>query len=310
MNTFKQMIKEGVIKRADRGQHIRWEDIHIEPGFNPAGRHDAEDEDDISLRGHIKAGGTIPPLEVRPRAEGGVWLVDGHRRYVQLGKALEEGCTTLLNKDGELRVDIVQFEGSDIDRVARIATSNSNKKLTPLQLGQVYKRLRGMKKTPDEIAAIVSKTRQHVDQMLILADANHDVQEAVAAGDISATEAVKLQRQHGDNTGEVIRKAKDAAQGKRVTAKLVKPWTPPAKVLTPAMNALESFLCSVPKEVRAIIEKADEYPERAVSVNAKELLDLFKAHNDIEDARKAADEKQRAKDAQAAQGELAGTDGA
>lgn len=34
MNSFKQMIKAGVIKRTDTGMFIRHADIHVKPGFN------------------------------------------------------------------------------------------------------------------------------------------------------------------------------------------------------------------------------------------------------------------------------------
>lgn len=34
MNSFKKMIKAGVIKRTDTGMFIRLQDIHVKPGFN------------------------------------------------------------------------------------------------------------------------------------------------------------------------------------------------------------------------------------------------------------------------------------
>lgn len=308
MTSFKQMRRDGVIKHADQ-RRIRYEDIHIEPGFNAEGRHDPADPENISLLAHIKAGGMFPALEVRPRDEGGVWIVEGHRRYVEIGNALRDGCTLFLDKDGILWVDIVQFEGNDIDRHVRVVTSQSNMKLTPLQLGLRYKTLRGFKKTPDEIAASVHRTRQHVDQMLILADANHDVQEAVAAGDISATEAVKLQRQHGESTGSVIQKAKGDAKGGKVTAKGLKPWTPPAKVVAPVVDAVSSLLDSLDNTDRQRIEKSTVDNDVFVSVSARELLDVFKAYNGIGEARHAAANKAMAKQAKAAQMDLAGSDG-
>ncbi|WP_331693899.1 ParB/Srx family N-terminal domain-containing protein [Pandoraea sputorum] len=90
--SFKQKINDKEIRRAD-AMKIRYEDIHVEPGFNLRASLDllegealeAAKEDDESLFLHIMAGGQYPALEVRPRAEGGVWLVDGHRRQPRSG---------------------------------------------------------------------------------------------------------------------------------------------------------------------------------------------------------------------------------
>lgn len=79
--TFKSMRRDGAIKRGEANA-VRLEDIHEEPGFNELARdYDADDVQAIEeLAAFIKAGGIYPALEVRPRAEGGVWLVDGHLR--------------------------------------------------------------------------------------------------------------------------------------------------------------------------------------------------------------------------------------
>lgn len=309
MASFKEMTKDGTIKRADRHQ-LRWEDIHIEPGFNAEGRLDDDDPDNISLLAYIMGGGmaALPALEVRPRAEGGVWAVDGHRRHKFIGVADRKGAD-LRDVNGNLWVDVKQFQGDDADRVARIVTSQDGKKLTPLQLGQIYKRLRGFNKSPDEIARIVHKTRQHVDQMLVLADANHDVKEAVKAGDISATEAVKLQRQHGDNTGKVIRQVKGDT-GKKVTAKAVKPWTPPAKFVAPVISTLDALHKTMPGETRmAILNKPAD--GTMISIPATALWELMQHHDSIAQQRDKDAQRQREKQNQEKQQDLAtGTDGA
>ncbi len=315
MATFKQMQNEGTIKRAD-SRRIGYDDIYIEPGFNAEGRHDPADPENISLLAYIKSGGYIPPLEVRPRDDGGVWIVEGHRRYVEMGNAMrdEHYAALLVDKDGVLRMDIVPFEGNDIDRHKRVVTSQSNMKLTPLQLGQRYKILRGFKLTPDEIAHEVHRTRQHVEQMLILADANHDVQEAVKDGDISATEAVKLQRLHGDNTAVVIAKAKDKAKsvGKaKVTAGTIKPWSPPAKVVTPLVARLDALVVGIPDETRNImagIEGGKPWHDETVMINAGELFALIDDYRQLTEARSRYVERQSEKQAKMAQKtlELAG----
>src|SRR5690242_17079144 len=88
LSTFKQKILAGEIKRAD-ALKVRYDDLQVEPGFNlrlPIDRLGEEDlaaaeADDESLFQHIMSGGQLPALEVRPRPEGGVWIVDCHRRH-------------------------------------------------------------------------------------------------------------------------------------------------------------------------------------------------------------------------------------
>lgn len=298
MSSFKEMTKDGTIKRAD-AMKIGHADIHVEPGFNLRDTTSDEFREGIAaLKAHIKRGGQVPALEVRPRDEGGVWLVDGHRRHIAFGELIAEG-------DPITQIAIVPFIGNDADRVARIMTSNEGAKLKPLEVAEGYRRLAAFGLTPDDIARRVCKTRQHVDQLLILANADTAVQRMVADGEVSATTAVDVARKHGSKAAGVLKEAKATAGKGKVTAAAVKPWTPPAKIITPTLTALESFLESVPKGERVTLESSDT-ANAWVQVNAKELRDLFEAFGGVEDARKAAAEKQHAKAAKAAQGELVG----
>jgi ParB-like chromosome segregation protein Spo0J len=301
-NSFKQMIKSGVIKRLDSGMFVRREDIHIEPGFNLRNPRDPENAPYLeALVGHMARGGKVPALEVRPRDDGGVWLVDGEFRLTAYGILADKGQPVEW-------IAVVPFEGNDIERTTRIMTSNESRKLTPLQIAEGYRRLRDtFNLTPDDIARRVIKTRQHVDQMLILANAPHQVQQMVQRGDVSASVAIDVTRQHGEKAKHILADAKAKAGGQKVTPKSVKPWTPPVKVVVPALNAVSSLLDSIDNEDRARIEQAGEphgIHDTMVSVNARELFDVFRALAEIEAARKAAEEKQRAKAAKAAQGEL------
>ncbi|WP_238348310.1 ParB N-terminal domain-containing protein [Pseudomonas sp. RW10S2] len=161
--SFKQMIKDGEVRRAD-AMKVQLEDLHEEPGFNLRTEGEALESGIDSLAEFIAAGGQIPPLEVRPRAEGGVWLVDGHRRRRALLKLDAAGrLPRTPNKENpailEAWVPVIAFEGSDADRVARIITSQENEKLSPLELAEGYKRLRSFGWSVEQIAKKVAKTR-------------------------------------------------------------------------------------------------------------------------------------------------------
>ncbi|MBF8802249.1 ParB/RepB/Spo0J family partition protein [Pseudomonas asiatica] len=250
--SFKQMIKDGEVRRAD-AMKVQLEDLHEEPGFNLRTEGDALEASINALAEFIAAGGQFPPLEVRPRAEGGVWLVDGHRRRRALLKLDAEGrLPRTPNKERpealEAWVPVIAFEGSDADRVARIITSQENEKLSPLELAQGYKRLRAFGWSVEQIATKVGKTRQHVEQVLTVGNANTDVQNLVAAGHVSATTAAQVVREHGDGAGKVLGaelKKAQASGKKRVTAGSMKGPSIPKPRLEAVHTASRNLIASL-----------------------------------------------------------------
>lgn len=225
--TFRSMRGDGTVKRGEANA-IRLEDIHEEPGYNELGRDYDDDFEQsvVELAAYIEAGGTIPPLEVRPRAEGGVWVVDGHRRSRALRLMDSRGSLPRTpNKVDktvmEAWVDVVPFIGNDAERVLRLATSNTNKPLSALGLGRIYSKLLAMKWTIPQIAERSGKTVSQVERVMWLAAGNVDVHEMVKAGEVSPTIAAAAVRTHGDAAGPVLAEqlTQAKAAGKRkVTA--------------------------------------------------------------------------------------------
>lgn len=273
--SFKQMIKDGEVRRAD-AMKVQLEDLHEEPGFNLRTEGDALEASINALAEFIAAGGQIPPLEVRPRAEGGVWLVDGHRRRRALLKLDAEGrLPRTPNKDRpealEAWVPVIAFEGSDADRVARIITSQENEKLSPLELAEGYKRLRAFGWLVEQIATKVGKTRQHVEQVLTVGNANTDVQNLVAAGHVSATTAAQVVREHGDGAGKVLGAELEKAQAsgkKRVTAGSMKGPSIPKPRLEAVHTASRNLIAS--------LDSIDE-DSRSLSIPTALVLQLREA---------------------------------
>lgn len=204
--SFKSMIASGEVKRAD-AMKVRFSDLHLEPDFNVRLEGQALEDHIEGIKQFILDGGVLPPIEVRPREEGGVWVVDGHCRTNGYQRAIDAGAPIEW-------VEVRAFTGNDVDRVARMVTSNEGLKLSPLETSLIYKRLRGMGLEVQEIAKRVNRTPQHVAQILVLADANHDVQQAVVDGVVSASTAIELTKEHGENTGEVVKKLVVKAAGK------------------------------------------------------------------------------------------------
>lgn len=230
MKSFKQMRNDGEIKRGNAEQ-IEFKNIHVEPGFNPPDRTADDDEKDEQLFQFIMAGGfkKLPEIEVRPRPGGGVWIVDGHRRIKQIGRAIAAGAPIANPKDGKEWIPVRQFEGSDIERIARVVTSAEKKEVSVASFIHVYKRLAGFNLTPEQIAKECNTKTAHVVAHLALGNANHDVQQMVAAGEVSTTIAVKVAKKHADDAGQVLGEALQKArlQGKtKVTEKALNGSTP------------------------------------------------------------------------------------
>lgn len=305
--SFKQKIASKEIKRAD-AMKVRLQDLHEEPGFNLR-IEDADFAASIEdLAHHIAAGGQYPALEVRPRDAGGVFIVDGHRRKRAIARAVKIGAA-LADKDGDVWVSIVAFEGNDADRVARVITSAEGRALSPLEVATGYARLRSFGWDNTRIAQKVGKTPQHVAQLLLLADSNSDVQQMVAAGDVSAAVAVNVVRKHGDDAGKVLADAAKNGKGK-VTAGTMNGKALPRKLVDEVEGTLQWFR----KEAlsggqRQQIAQAESdptrYAEAPVTISAGILLELMKAAALIEDARNQQQERARDAAAKAAQGDLA-----
>ena len=220
-NSFKLMSRDGTIKRTDTGMFISLDDIHVREGFNK--RHDDDERTrlaDDDLFNYLMNGGSVPPLEVIARDEGGVWVVEGHRR-----RRCYERCRAA-GKPVD-RIHIMPFNGSDVQRLARIMTSNNQLPLSDMEQAAVIQELHNaFNQTTSEIAKLVNKSVATVEKLLTLSTANYDVQQEVKSGAVSIDVAVDRVREYGEQAGEVLQhdKAVAAAQGKtKVTRSSIAP---------------------------------------------------------------------------------------
>jgi len=210
-NSFKKMIGEKLIKRTDNGMFMRLSDIHVKEGFNKRVDDERTQQADDQLFSYLASGGKVPPLEVTAREDGGVWVVEGHRRRRAYQRCADAG------KPVEW-IAVTQFSGSDVERIARIMTSNNQLSLTSFEQAMVIKELSAFNLTPDEIAKLVHLSRTTVDKLLIISTSNHDVQTFVKDGAVAVDVAVDRVKEHGESAGTVlagdVKKAKDAGKNK------------------------------------------------------------------------------------------------
>lgn len=219
-NSFKQMTKAGVIKRTDTGMFIALSDIHVREGFNKREDDERTRQADDDLFNYLMNGGSVPPLEVIARDEGGVWVVEGHRRRRCYARCAEAGKPVD-------RIHIMPFNGNDVQRLARIMTSNNQLPLSDMEQAAVIQELHNaFNQTTSEIAKLVNKSVPTVEKLLLLSTANHDVQKEVKSGTVSVDVAVDRVKEFGEKAGEVLQKDKAyaAAKGKKkVTRSVIAP---------------------------------------------------------------------------------------
>jgi hypothetical protein len=172
----------------------------------------------------------------------------------------------------------------------RIASSNKQLKLKPIELGRLYISARdedGMSR--QEIAAEAGMSLAHVDQMILLASGSRKIHEAVDQGAISATDAVKLIRDHGVDAPAELERRKEVAkeQGKeRVTAKTAAPKAPSR----PKLDLVVSNAVVLVKGLDQDVLKKCEDPEvHLVMIDSHALADLIMAVREMTAPSKALD---------------------
>ncbi|MGJ7655102.1 ParB N-terminal domain-containing protein [Escherichia coli] len=218
-NSFKQMTKSGLIKRTDTGMFISLDDIHVREGFNIREDDERTRLANDDLFDYLSNGGVVPPIEVVPRDEGGVYIVEGHRRHLAYQRCRDAGKPVN-------RIHIMPFYGNDLKQKARIFTSASQLSLSPIDQINGIRDFAPFNLTPAEIAKEIHKSVAWVEKLIALSNANHDVQKAVKAGEVSVDVALDRVREYGEQAGQVLQhdKAVAAAQGKtKVTRSSIAP---------------------------------------------------------------------------------------
>ncbi|HCL5622522.1 chromosome partitioning protein ParB [Kluyvera sichuanensis] len=258
-NSFKLMTRSGVIKRTDTGMFISLDDIHVRDGFNKREDDERTRQADDDLFNYLMNGGSVPPLEVIARDEGGVWVVEGHRRRRCYARCRDAGKPVD-------RIHIMPFNGNDVQRLARIMTSNNQLPLSAIEQAAVIQELHNaFNQSTSEIAKLVNKSVPTVEKLLALSMANHDVQQVVKAGEVSVEVAVERVKEHGERAGEVLEqdKAKAAAAGKK---KVTKSFIAPEISVKKARRAIELL---------ALAQISDEGIITLEGIALAEVLDII-----------------------------------
>jgi hypothetical protein len=173
------------------------------------------------------------------------------------------------------------------------------------------------------IAASQHKTASHVEQMLLLATANHDVHKLVRDGKVAAYVAIEAVREYGEKAGEFLQGKLEEAQSRgkaTVTGSAIRGWTPPRKLVTTVMGSVEAVVSTLDNSTRRQLAELEalhagdpaQLAGRKIEVDAAALLELVKAHGVVTEARTARESADAAAKAAAGQQslEVGGADGA
>lgn len=290
--SLKALYTAGEVRKKDVFS-VPLDKLEFEPGFNLREEGEELEAHIESMAQFILAGGTMPPLEVRV-LEGRVLVVEGHCRTRAYRIANERGASIA-------DVACLPFTGNDAARVVKMIASSQGKELTPLERAKGYARLRAFDKDPQEIAGSVGKTRQHVEQLLILADANSDVHALVKSGAVAAAVAIEAVRKHGEKAGEFLsgHLSKAQAAGKtKVTGSAVKAWVPPRAVVADLVGGVDEFMGTLSKLDRDKLGKIarGECDSHEVVIEGAVLVKLFEAHGGVLAARAKQEKKSAAAD--------------
>ena len=182
------------------------DELYVETNYNI---RDIDQTHVEEFRDAFIAGEQVPPLAVKV-TEKGIKIIDGHHRYYGAKLAQDAGYT--------LRLECKDFVGNEADSVAFMVTSSQGRALLPLERAAAYQRLVNQGLEPTEIAAKVKRSITDVEQHLQLLTVGEPLIEMVKSGEVAATTAVALQREHGVKASSVaqeqMQKAKAAGKKK------------------------------------------------------------------------------------------------
>lgn len=265
----------GEMHLVDRG------DIRIKEGLNPRIQ-------DASYHAHVrwladsmkeKGFFADKPIAVYAGYDGKrpvMYVVDGFCRMAAYDLALSEGAPLL-----EIPVILSPNSTSMEDLTVNFVVSNSGKRLTPMEVSIVCKRLQGFGWNDARIASSLHITQEYVGQLLTLAGAPREIRNMVQNGEMTASLAVETLRKHGPDVMQVVGEAMATAKadGK---VKLTKRYMPEqiqrkyvtkqAPVVIDAIKRLQTHEAfrALPDDLRGVFEDFLKGMDKAVQ--AKEAV--------------------------------------
>lgn len=206
-----------------------------------------------------------------------VVLVDGHCRFAAVKLAIARGSeidsVPLVLKDKATSME---------DLFVAMSRSSDSRKLSPLELAIICKRLLKFNWGTDKIAQKIGKTEAYVNQLLTLAGSPKAIRDMVESGETTAALAVDVVNTHGADATNVMQGAlaEAKAQGKaRVTKRFM-----------PAAIHRKALVKAAPKMLDAITRLKEDKSYKRLPEDLRELFE--QCLKEIPAATPAADDAQ------------------
>lgn len=204
---YKHKDKNGTGITVKKTFMVPYEELYLEPGDNIRPPNEAHARKMCEL---WKSGTDLPALSVQV-TEKGVKIIDGQHRYIGAGYAIADGVNIP-------RIECKDFIGTELERLAHQAGTSEGLAITPVQRATQYNRARNAGHTIQEIADAFHRSTSDVETHLQLLSSGDELIKLVEAGEIAATTAVALSREHGPKADSVatglMSKAKAAGKKK------------------------------------------------------------------------------------------------
>lgn len=145
------------------------------------------------------------------------FVIAGHRRFT----------ATMLALKGGAEIKYVPFQSirkpSMDEKLIMTLLSNDSKDMSPLELGETYKRLVSYGWTITEISKKIGKTYKHVSDLVTVAGSSKEMKNMINDGNVSATLVAEVNANVKDveKAEAIIKKAAAVDPSKKVTKKIV-----------------------------------------------------------------------------------------
>ncbi|KVN48786.1 hypothetical protein WT12_08560 [Burkholderia territorii] len=231
-----------------------------------------------------KNGANFPAIDVE--------MVDG-KKIVRDGHCRTRGALEAIAEGAEIRrVEVREWRGNSAAATLHMLGTADKAELSTLEKGIGYQRLLSFGWTKAEIADKRDVSLPHIEQALMLANAEFDVQEMVAEEMVTVNVAIDALREHGKKAGDALRAIIETApvettedgeeRRKKVTKREVKAVRAPAKRRTLPRALADRYVSNVnalfsamPEDVRAQVAVATD--EVTIPVSARFLKELMAA---------------------------------
>lgn len=255
-------LKPGVIK------------VYIERNIRPIDQATVEQYAKVFLRGDA-----MPPIVIEME-NGEPTLVHGYHRTLGALLAIEQ------NPELEelLHLEAREFVGNSTDRIALMLNSQDSLDIDPVSRARAYLTMRNQGLNNAQIAERVSRTPEHVAQLMRLNEASEKVKQLIRDGRIASTAVITLineEKQGGKPHDVVIEGMLEVAKatGKKNATMKHRPKKAPAFDTKKVRNTLRD-LHDITPSIRQALDAAkvggdNEEAEVAITLPAGKLSMLL-----------------------------------